>query len=476
MVLDMTEKNQTILESLPLLRDNCFGDQATNISDASAHVKNMLLRYDGRTLNEWSGLGVTVYPALPSSGEARNDESHKLSFFTLRPNHPEKSTETWIDTHNCMGVVQLRDKEKGHAVLIAIGSRFDNHENQLFLTYLLSKVFGGSIVDLGAFGPHSLWDILLAFVFRRRLLEANGVGLFKHYMTFHHNDIRVRGRIDVNEHLRRNIPFLGKVAYDTHEISFDNPTNHLIRYALVKVRQKWGGLLAEDNRVTEMRHQLEQNTPTWNPRDVMQCIRCKENQSPIKHPYFGAHYEPLRKVSLALLRDEGASLYQQQQEAEGVIFDGSWLWEEYLWTLLKNLKGFEHLENKKEEEGWKTGLGFRVVPDFFHKSKRVILDAKYKRQRVSQDDAKQVFAYMFLLDAVHGGLIKPDGDDDENRITIYRQFHEAEREERKAWWHNFVLKPPSDASTAEEFLNKMGEKEKKFTNAVWNKVILGSAM
>ena len=42
------------------------------------------------------------------------------------------------------------------------------------------------------------------------------------------------------------------------------------------------------------------------------------------------------------------SLYQQHHEAEGVIFDGSWLWEEYLWTLLKPL-GFEHPENKKKK-------------------------------------------------------------------------------------------------------------------------------
>ena len=164
-----------------------------------------------------------------------------------------------------------------------------------------------------------------------------------------------------------------------------------------------------DNRLTELRHQLERNTPRWQSGNVQSCIRCKENRTPIRHPFFHSAYEPLRQISLAILREEGAGLYQQHQEAEGVIFDGSWLWEEYLWTLLKPL-GFEHPENKRGTEPWKPLVGIELFPDFFHREKRIVLDAKYKRaSRVNLEDIRQVFAYMFVLDAVHGGLIKPEG-------------------------------------------------------------------
>ena len=459
----MDDKNLTTLLPLPRLIDNRFGNPekggyGKDISSAVPEVKNILSKYGDRTLDQWSDLGVAVFSGSVPCGKPSDDGSHELSLFTLGHENCGNTARTWINTHNCMGVVRLRDKET--AVQIEIGSRFDEgRENQLFLTYLLSKVFGGSISDPVYVGTDSLWKMLLAFHFRHRLIEASAMGLFKKYRTFHHNDSRVRGKIDVNEHLRRNIPFYGNIAYATHEITFDNPTNHLIRYALAKVGREWGGLLTGDNRLTDVRHQLEQNTPSWQASDVISCIRHKENRTPIKHPYFHAQYEPLRQVSLAILRDEGASLYQQQQEAEGVIFDGSWLWEEYLWTLLKPL-GFEHPENKKQERAWNPLDGVRFYPDFFHRKKRIVLDAKYKRGGVNQDDAKQVFAYMFLLDAVNGGLIKPDEDKDAP-INRNPQAPDA----KPAKWYNFHLPPPS-ASKAGDLVKEMTALEGAFRNKI----------
>jgi 5-methylcytosine-specific restriction endonuclease McrBC regulatory subunit McrC len=465
----MAQTSQTPLQ----LEDNRFDDAAESEPRhlITKDVRDFLSDYSGLKLDQWKEKGVLVEPAQTLYGAADDDCAHsELTVFTIGSRETAGTARYWINTHNCMGVVRLRNKESGEAVQIEIGSRFDEGRKQFFLTYLLSKVFGGSIVDLVDLGRDSLWDMLLAFLFHRRLREASAVGLFKQYQTFDHNDTRVRGRIDVDEHLRRNIPFCGNVAYATHEITFDNPTNHLIRHALAKVGREWGGLLTGDSGLTEVRHQLEQNTPTWQPGKVMACIRCKENRTPIKHPYFHAHYEPLREVSLAILRDEGASLYQQQQEAEGVLFDGSWLWEEYLWTLLKQLPGFEHPENKKRAGGWQTPPGVTFYPDFFHKEKRVVLDAKYRHEKVSQDvrqeEAKQVLAYMFLLDAVHGGLIRPEKTDEDPQ-QIERRVADAKR----ANWHNFALPPPPSAPTVKDFVDKMREEEKEFTARVRAQVL-----
>lgn len=351
------------------LKDNCYGvPLELKVSGKPVPFEPptlaILEKYSGKTIAEWKRDGIIDLAGFDSTHTDPDDKSHELPFFTLRSDTCKKPTSIWIDTGNCMGVVRLRDKASDVAVQIEIGSRFDMGAKQFFLTYLLSKVFGGSIVDPGVLGQDSLWKMLLAFLFRRRFLEASAVGMFKEYHAFNHNDTRIRGRIDVNEHLRRNIPFRGTVAYATHEITFDNPTNHLIRHALAKVRREWPWSLTGDHRLTEAEHQIEQGTPTWQQGGVLACIRRKENRTPVKHPYFGARYEPLRQVSLAVLRDEGASLYQQHQEAEGVIFDGSWLWEEYLWTLLEDLE-FEHPENKKKQYGWTSAPRGNVLPGLF---------------------------------------------------------------------------------------------------------------
>lgn len=206
---DVKGTDQTNQELLRLI-DNRFDDLAEPVSRG---VEEVLSRYDGKTLAEWAELGVAVFPVFPQRGEAMDDESHSLRLFTLAFDNQEGSARTWINTGNCMGVVRLRDKGGGRSVQIEIGSRFDEGRKPFFLTYLLSRVFGGSIVDLVSLGRESLWDMLLAFVFRRRLLAASAVGLFKQYRTFGHNDDRVRGRIDVDEHLRRNVPFCGRVMF-----------------------------------------------------------------------------------------------------------------------------------------------------------------------------------------------------------------------------------------------------------------------
>jgi hypothetical protein len=461
----------TLLE----LVDNRHGDPKKNGHGQDLPLPRpkleILEKYSGMTIIEWEKkLRIPVFSGFEAARDEMDDESGKLSFFTLDHDKHATAPRTWINTHNCMGVLCLRDKPSGVAIQIEIGSRFDANKSEggrpFFLTYLLSKVFGGLLVDSVALGRDSLWDLLLAFVFRRRFMEAITVGMFREYHTSNHNDARIRGRIDVNEHLRRNIPFRGTVAYATHEITFDNPTNHLIRHALELVRRKWPGCLMGDHRLTEAEHQLEQGTPTWQQAGVLACIRRRENQTPIKHPYFAARYEPLRQVSLALLRNEGASLYQQTQEAEGVIFDGSWLWEEYVWTSLREIDGFEHPRNREQTGRWSTPPGVTFYPDFFHRSKRVVLDAKYQRPLADQNRerkkqiAKQVFTYMFLLDAVHGGLINPERNDGNRPAEITRQAGE------KAKWHDLALEPPQDETSAMAFRSEMKKREEAFKEEV----------
>jgi 5-methylcytosine-specific restriction endonuclease McrBC regulatory subunit McrC len=231
-----------------------------------------------------------------------------------------------------------------------------------------------------------------------------------------------------------------------------------------------------------VRRQLEENTPSWRQRDAMDCIRCKENRSPVRHPYFRAFYEPLRQTSLALLRNEGASFYAQGQEAEGVVFDGSWLWEQYLWTLLSQIDGFDHPRNDKQRGRWWTEPGVMFYPDFFHRGKRVVLDAKYQRPLACQDRerrkqiTKQVFTYMFLLDAAHGGLINPEGNHGSPPREITRQSGEhnqvlGDQCPQKALWHDLVLKAPQDETSAVAFKTEMKKREGAFKEDV--KKILG---
>ena len=105
----------------------------------------------------------------------------------------------------------------------------------------------------------------------------------------------------------------------------------------------------------------------------------------------------------------------------GIIFDGAWLWEEYLATMLKK-NGFEHPENKNKNgiiHPFTTKNAGRFYPDFYKPKTgsslkdelaEVIFDAKYKnfdKSNPPADDIAQMISYIHVMDSRLGAFIYP---------------------------------------------------------------------
>ena len=108
----------------------------------------------------------------------------------------------------------------------------------------------------------------------------------------------------------------------------------------------------------------------------------------------------------------------------GLLFDGAWLWEEYVATLLPD-KGFKHPNNKKREGGkciFKNHKGIRY-PDFYNEN--IVLDAKYKRFEdysdaagVGRDDIHQLVTYMYMLQSKNSGFVFPHANNCNNQSPL----------------------------------------------------------
>ena len=131
----------------------------------------------------------------------------------------------------------------------------------------------------------------------------------------------------------------------------------------------------------------------------------------MSHPYF-SEYRHLQRLCVQILRYEEIKYGRNDDEIYGVLFDGAWLWEEYLNTLLRDY-GYKHPQNKVYSGRihlFTDNSGARY-PDFYKKD--IVLDAKYKRyaelelQKIDGDDLHQVITYMYILRAQHGGFIVP---------------------------------------------------------------------
>lgn len=310
-----------------------------------------------------------------------------------------------IVTGNVMGFIGC-----GHTKL-SISSRFTQDDKDYFLHYMLQKVFAINLFELPFnTDKESIFDFLV-YLFPSFLKRAIQQGIYREYQTRQHNDANVKGRIDVARHIRQNIPFAGRVAYSTREYAMDNHLTQLIRHTIEYISRHpyVGNILHGDDDMVDAVKTICQATPTYNRNERQKIVY--QNLRPINHPYYG-EYRPLQQLCLQILRQEEMRYGLDDDEIYGILFDGAWLWEEYLNTILKDC-GFTHPQNKLFKGRlnlFKDGTCPRY-PDFYKSD--FVLDAKYKGygntelQNIGGDDLHQIITYMFRLRAIRGGFVVP---------------------------------------------------------------------
>ncbi len=293
---------------------------------------------------------------------------------------------------------------------LTISSRFSDKYNDHFLHYLLQKVLNINLtsLDVGLSPEDKLYQ-LLVYLFPKYLQATLRKGLYKEYQRFFHNDSHVKGVIDVGNHLKINVPFMGNVAYTTREFTYDNPLMQLIRHTIEYIKtQKSFGTLLDSNR--ENMTEITRATPAYKLADRAKIIRMNKIK-PIRHAYF-REYRKLQELCLMILSQEKHGLGYQEQKIYGILFDVAWLWEEYIHTLLP--KDFIHPRNKDKTNGISVfSVGKRkVYPDFYDRERKIVLDAKYKKlefteKGINREDLFQLISYSYILEAEKAGLIFP---------------------------------------------------------------------
>ena len=311
-----------------------------------------------------------------------------------------------ITTGNVMGFIGIDNLQ------IKIKSRFDEGRDDFFLHYMLQKVLSLNLFDLKHNDEQEdIFDFIM-FMFPYLLKAAMNQGVYREYKNFKHNDSNLKGTIDIGRHIARNFPFVGNIAYATREYSHDNNMSELIRHTIEFMKTKrYGQLVLNIGRETiENVKIIIAHTPSYNKNERSSII--SKNLRAKVHPYY-TEYRPLQTLCLQILRMEEVKYGESSNEICGILFDGAWLWEEYVNTILSN-QGFRHPENKLHKGGiylFDDHSGIRY-PDFYKDD--MVLDAKYKRlgsydkvSKLDRNDIHQVMAYMTTLKVNRGGFVAP---------------------------------------------------------------------
>jgi 5-methylcytosine-specific restriction endonuclease McrBC regulatory subunit McrC len=376
-------------------------------------ISNLTKMISGKTLEELKKEGVFVFPENPQNSDDIADDGMIL-----------QSTEDKYRTSNVMGFLGVEQER------LEIQSRFSTGEQDYFLWYMLEKVLGIPNflnLDTDLDRENKLYSLFI-FMFPHYLKNAFRKGVFKTYIRFHYNNSNVKGSIDIAEHIKKNSPFIGNIAYSQREFSFDNHLMELVRHTIEHIKTKPYGneLLRKVHDEVASVIEVTASYAFHNRRRII--MANKKNL--IRHAYFH-EYIALQNLCIMILEYEKHQISTGVKHIHGILFDGAWLWEEYINSLICDK--YHHPNNRIRENKQQlftkvtkecNRLVGEIYPDFISKDieNRVIADAKYRpAENIGNRDYLQVLAYMFRFDAKQGFYLYPRKDDDNNETLFLNQ-------------------------------------------------------
>ena len=410
-----------------------------------------------KTLGQLEREGIFVFPEIIKNAEDITQEQMLL-----------QSVNDTYCSGNVMGFLGYGDER------LIIESRFCRDGEDYFFQYLLDKVLDfPNIVDLesDANQDNRLFNFLL-FLFPHYLKAAMRKGLFKKYIHRGYNDVNVKGAIDVARHIKLNTPFVGNVAYSQREFSYDNSLMELVRHTIEFIKRKpYGGKLLV--KVKDEVKLVIDATPGYAPYNQQKIIEQNKNNA-VRHAYF-REYSALQRLCLLILRHQKHQIGLGSRQIYGILFDGAWLWEEYINSLIGDI--FYHPMNKSGKGAQRLfngNIGL-IYPDFISRNSkaRLIADAKYKPiDNIGNRDYLQVLAYMFRFDAKSGYYLYPEaeGYNDMKLWMNCGSTYEANvmpRNDISITKHG--LKIPVDAKDYSEFIARLKIQEQEFRSVFFSK-------
>lgn len=358
-----------------------------------------------------------------------------------------------IYSNNIMGFIGYNDTQ------IKIISRFTpNSDKDYFLNYMLQKVFYSNIFNWEYTTERDYSFDFLIYMFTYFFQKAIRQGIFKSYQNREYNDANVRGVIDINRHIKNNIPFNGKIAYNTREYSYDNNITQLIRHTIEYINTKSKGILNINEDIKSGVFQIIEATKRYDKNKRQSIIN--KNLKKLNHPYF-YEYEPLRKICIQILRHEELKYGREENKIYGILFDGAYLWEEYIYTILKDLD-FLHPRNKEKTDGINLlNKKWTVYPDFYNYNKQIVLDTKYKmlnkdNDKIDGSDKHQIISYVYTLGAKIGGFVYPSENKEfsfDNIGILNREYNKNILEDYSPSIFKYAFLIPNKKSNKENFEN-----------------------
>jgi len=349
-----------------------FGDKKndTYYFDSSTQIKNDI----HITLGKYQSVCGKVFSLLDRDSKSDKDLILSIS----------KSTDGKYDvkTENYVG------KFTYYGLEVDIRSRFSN----VFMMRMLNFANDVFLDDVSAFDASASKDLdfskfIIYYMFIQKLEKAFLLGLPKAYRSIHHHDMKLKGKIDINRFIKRDIPFQGKIS----SVSREQKEIHEIidvLYKAVQVIDKHGKYLT--SKIAHIKTHLKQQRSNQyiSPSTIQRAMASKALQNPIFAPYKSV-------LEYAKLIIDGSNLEESVKGKEktfGFLVNVAELFELYVTKLLQKEFPDWSVDSPRLRLDKKFGGSYlykrRIIPDIVMKhresNKVVVFDTKYKRMKFNE--------------------------------------------------------------------------------------------
>lgn len=324
-----------------------------------------------------------------------------LDFFKA---YVKKGVGDVIQAKNYVGVVQL---ESGYQIQILPKIDFTKEDDpelstaRVFLNMLKSlQDFPGKVfcpADLGT-ETMNIYEMFI-HMYVQQVSELTKRGLRSAYIPVEENSNYYRGKLIVNEHIKRNLFHQERCYVSYDEFSLNRPENRLIKSTLLKL-QKISQDPANLKAIQQLFPFFENVEPSINyDKDFSELVSDRNTRN----------YRDIMVWSGVFLKNRSFTTFAGDRKARSILFPMEKLYESYV---------AQSIEKILEEHGWNVSVQdsryhlfqeedrdiFALRPDIVvtkPDGHRIILDTKWKRLNgnreknygISQADMYQMFAY-----------------------------------------------------------------------------------
>ena len=262
---------------------------------------------------------------------------------------------------------------------------------------------------------------IIAFLFIQSLEKSAVLGLPKTYQSTTERSNKVRGKIDLNAYLKRDIPFTGKLTSSYRKQVYVQEIIDVLYLACKALEKKFGKEIHK--KILGVYQLLKQNYSGVFPQNSV--IEKAKNHFVLQNPMFSGFKKTIGYAEI-ILKEQNllVSNINNQLTTNGYLFDISQLFEVYLEKLLSRYFKNWYVTSQEEINVYKQMFYKRkMFPDLVMKHKLtnqiIVFDAKFKKMRLhksqsnysdlDRSDFYQIHSYTqyYQPNVIVGGLIYP---------------------------------------------------------------------